>query len=142
MIAIALFLTMMISETSRLKRAERTLMQGPDAEMVKWPRCIRASLLTFIVCANFSPVAYNWFFYILLGLSGAALKLLASPNVVEASTVASNVSPGRLRRLILPSGVIFPIRTSGRTEGSSASASIAGSPGGLGARTPRDGIRE
>lgn len=141
-IAISLFLTMMISETSRLKRAERNLMQGPDAEMVKWPRCIRASLLTFIVCANFSPVAYNWFFYILLGLSGAALKLLASPKVVEASTVASNVSPGRLRRLILPSGVIFPIRTSGRTERSSASASSAISPGGLRAPTPRDGICE
>jgi O-antigen ligase len=141
-IALALFITMMVSEILRLKRAERTLMQGPDAEMVKWPRCIRASLLTFIVCANFSPVAYNWFFYILLGLSGAALKLLASPNVAEASTAGSSVSPARLRRLILPSGVSFPIRTSRRTEPSSASASLARSPGGFRARTPRDGIHE
>jgi O-antigen ligase len=141
-IALALFIAMIISQTSRLKRAELALMQGSDAGMVKWPRCMRASIFTFIVCANFSPVAYNWFFYILLGLSGAALKLLAPPNVVGASTVGSNVSAGRLRRLILPSGVAFPIRTSGRTERSSTSALLARSPSGLRVRTPGDGVQK
>jgi hypothetical protein len=141
-IALALFLAMIISQTLRLRRAELALMQGSDAEMVKWPRCMGASILTFIVCANFSPVAYNWFFYILLGLSGAALKLLAPQNVVEVASSGSNVSPGRLRRLILPSGVAFPIRTSGRTGRSPASASPARSLNGLRARTPRDGIQD
>ncbi len=141
-IALALFLAMIISQTLRLRRAELALMQGSDAEMVKWPRCMGASILTFIVCANFSPVAYNWFFYILLGLSGAALKLLAPQNVVEVASAGSNVSPGRLRRLILPSGVAFPIRTSGRTGRSPASASLARSLNGLRARTPRDGVQD
>ena len=141
-IALALFLAMMISETARLKRAERALMQGPDAEMVKWPRCMRASILTFIVCANFSPVAYNWFFYILLGLSGAALKLLAPSNVVEASTVGPSLSPARLRRLMFQSGGAFSIRPSRRAERSPAAPLLARSPSGLRARTSRDGVQE
>jgi O-antigen ligase len=141
-IAFTLFIAMMISQTSRLKRAELALMQGSDAGMVKWPRCMRASILTFIVCANFSPVAYNWFFYILLGLSGAALKLLASPNGVEAATVGLNVSPARLRRLMFQSVGAFPIRPSQRTERSPASALLARSPSGLRVRTPRDGVQE
>jgi putative inorganic carbon (hco3(-)) transporter len=141
-IALALFLAIIISQTLRLRRAELALMQGSDAEMVKWPRCMGASLLTFIVCANFSPVAYNWFFYILLGLSGAALKLLAPQNVVEGATVGLNVSSVRLRRLIRPSGWEFPIRASRRTERSPASASLARSLNGLRARTPRDGIQD
>jgi O-Antigen ligase len=141
-IAIGLFITMMISEISRLKRAERALMLGPDAEMVKWPRCIRVSILTFIICANFSPVAYNWFFYILLGLSGAALKLLAPQNVLEAATAGLNVSPARLRRLMFQSGGAFPIRPSRQAERSPASALLTRSPSGLRVRTPRDGVQE
>jgi putative inorganic carbon (hco3(-)) transporter len=141
-IALALFLAMIISQTLRLRRAELALMQGSDAGMVKWPRCMGASILTFIVCANFSPVAYNWFFYILLGLSGAALKLLAPQNVVEAATVGPNVSSVRLRRLIRPSGGAFSIRPSRRAEHSPASALLARSPSGLRARTPRDGVQE
>jgi O-antigen ligase len=141
-IALALFIVMIFSQTSRLKRAEMALLQGSDAGMAKWPRCMRASIFTFIVCANFSPVAYNWFFYILLGLSGAALKLLAPPNVVGASTAGLNVSSARLRRLILPSGVAFPIRTSGRTERSSTSELLARSPSGLRVRTPGDGVQK
>jgi hypothetical protein len=141
-IALALFIAMMISQSSRLKRAELALMQGSDAGMVKWPRCMRASILTFIVCANFSPVAYNWFFYILLGLSGAALKLLAPSNGVEAATVGLNVLPARLRRLMFQSGGAFPIRPSQRAERSPASALLTRSPSGLRVRTPRDEVQE
>jgi hypothetical protein len=141
-IALALFLAMIISQTSRLKRAEMALLQGSDAGMAKWPRCMRASIFTFIVCANFSPVAYNWFFYILLGLSGAALKLLAPPNVAGEATVGLNVSPARFRRQMFPSGGAFPIRPSRRTERSSAAALLARSPSGLRVRTPRDGVQE
>jgi O-antigen ligase len=141
-IALALFIAMIISQTSRLKRAELALMQGSDAGMVKWPRCMRASIFTFIVCANFSPVAYNWFFYILLGLSGAALKLLAPPNVVGEATAGPNLSLVRLHRLIRPSGGTFPIRFSRRTARTPASTSLESSPGGLRARTPRDVVQE
>jgi O-antigen ligase len=141
-IALTLFLAMIISQTLRLKRAELALMQGSDEGMVKWPRCMGASILTFIICANFSPVAYNWFFYILLGLSGATLKLLAHPDVAETATAGLNVSPARLRRQMFPSGGAFPIRPSQRTERSSAAALLARNLNGFRARTPRGGVQD
>ena len=81
-IALLLFVGMIYSESARLRTAEMDLRQRADLSMVKRLQCMRVAILTFVICANFSPVAYNWFFYILLGLSGALLKLVVPPHAV------------------------------------------------------------
>ena len=56
---------------------------------------LRHAILVFVIAAAFSPVAYNWFLYILIGLASAHMRASAQP--VSSSSSSRSVFRHSLR---------------------------------------------
>ncbi|OQW31027.1 MAG: hypothetical protein A4E19_20915 [Nitrospira sp. SG-bin1] len=88
---LVLFLSMVMSSIRNLKtigafRLHEESMSGSGNGLAEG---LRRALLVFMVTASFSPVAYNFFLYILLGLSGALLSVVRKLEECGASCVSS-----------------------------------------------------
>jgi O-antigen ligase len=85
------FLLMVMSSIRNLKTISVVGSQGESMNYQEegLAKGLRKALLVFMVAASFSPVAYNFFLYILIGLSGALLSTVPRLEECRASGVSN-----------------------------------------------------
>lgn len=91
---LVVFLFMIISSIRNLKTINTFGLQGDgmNYQQEGLAKGLRKALMVFMITAFFSPVAYNFFLYILVGISGALLSAVRRVEECRASRESSQFS--------------------------------------------------